>query len=183
MPDSQTARLQPDQRQRLHADFLANEQSYLHMRDSLLSQYRGQWVAIHEGMVIAADTNLLKVTKAAAATGGHPYIALVGAEDTVVFRVRRVAFAYDQTYQPFPLPRVTVTFWNHAETHSKTHGDVIPDTGADLCVLQPGNLLSRQTQVPHDLHAARHPVQAIEMDARHPMVQKLTADIGAHLYA
>jgi hypothetical protein len=30
---------------------------------------------------------------------------------------------------------VTATFWNHAETHSQTHADIIPDTGADLSVL------------------------------------------------
>jgi predicted aspartyl protease len=131
----QTINLTAEEQQRLHADFLANEQSYLQMRDQLLTQYRGQWVAIHQGTVVAADKDLLRVTEEAGAVGGHPYIALVGAEDAVVFRVRRVAFSYDPTYQPFPLPRVTVTFWNHAETHSQTFDDVIPDTGADLCVL------------------------------------------------
>jgi len=117
MPTPLTSQLPPDQRQRLHADFLANEQAYLRMRDSLLKDHPGQWVAIHEGKLIAADSNLLKVNAAAAATDGHPYIARVGAEDAVQFRVRRAMFAYDQTYQPFALPRVTVTFWNHAETH------------------------------------------------------------------
>lgn len=34
----------------------------------------------------------------------------MGAEDAVVFRVRRAVFAYDAAYQPFPLPRVTATF-------------------------------------------------------------------------
>jgi hypothetical protein len=86
---TQTSNLPADQRQRLHADFLANEQAYLRLRDSLLPNYRGQWVAVHQGQVIAADKNLLAVTEAAAATGGHPYIALVGGEDTIQFRVRR----------------------------------------------------------------------------------------------
>jgi predicted aspartyl protease len=132
---TQTSNLPADQRQRLHADFLANEQAYLCMRDSLLPHYRGQWVAVHNGRVLAADVNLLAVTEAAAATGGHPYIALVGAEDSVHFRVRRASFAYNQGYQPFSLPQVTVTFWDHAETHAQTYGDAIPDTGADLSVL------------------------------------------------
>jgi hypothetical protein len=57
----------------------------------------------------------MAVMESAAAAGGHPYIALVGAEDAVVFRVRRAVFGYDATYQPFPLPRVTATFWNHAQ--------------------------------------------------------------------
>lgn len=130
-----TNNLPTDQRQRVHGDFLANEQAYLQMRDSLLSQFRGQWVAVHNGGVIASGANLLAVTEAAAAAGGHPYIALVGAEDAVVFRVRRATFSYDPTYQPFPLPRMTVTFWNHSATHSQSCSDVIPDTGADLSVL------------------------------------------------
>jgi predicted aspartyl protease len=131
----ETANLPGDQRQLLHPDFLANEQSYLQMRDSLLPQYRGQWVAVHSGKVIAAGPNLMAVTESAAAHGGHPYIALVGAEDAVVFRLRRAVFNYDQTYQPFPLPRLTATFWNHSQTHSQQHADVIPDTGADVSVL------------------------------------------------
>jgi hypothetical protein len=136
---SQTSNLPADQRRRLHPDFLANEQAYLRMRDNLLKSYPGQWVAVHQGKVVAAGTNLLKVTEAAAAAAGHPYIALVGQEDAVVFRVRRAVFAYDPSYQPFPLPRLTATFWNHAETHSQTRTDVIPDTGADLSVLPDGD--------------------------------------------
>ena len=45
----QTTNLQQTQQQRLHPDFLANEQAYLHMRDSLIAQHRGQWVAVHGG--------------------------------------------------------------------------------------------------------------------------------------
>jgi predicted aspartyl protease len=77
----------------------------------------------------------MEVMDIASARGGHPYIALVGAEDAAVFRVRRAVFAYDQAYQPFPLPRVSATFWNHAQTHSQQHADVIPDTGADITML------------------------------------------------
>lgn len=135
MLSAQTTNLPLDQRQRLHADFLANEQAYLQMRDGLLPRYAGQWVAVHEGKVLASGGDLLAVTEAAAATLGHPYIALVGAEEKVVFRLRKLAFAYDQAYQPFPLPRVTATYWNHAETHSQAVADAIPDTGADLSVL------------------------------------------------
>lgn len=65
------------------------------MRDSLLRYYAGQWVAVHNGRVIATGNDLLPVTEAAAASGGHPYIAKVGEEDQVVFRVRREEFAYD----------------------------------------------------------------------------------------
>lgn len=131
----ETANLSQKQKQQLHPDFLANEQAYLKMRDSLLAQFRGQWVAVDNGNVLVAGPKLMDVMETAAASGAHPFIALVGAEDDVVFRVRRAVFAYDQAYQPFPLPRVTATFWNHARTHSQQHPDVIPDTGADVSVL------------------------------------------------
>jgi len=132
----QTSNLSQDQKLLLHPDFLANEKAYLHLRDSLLAQYRGQWVAVDGGKVVAAGPKLMEVMdRASAFGGGHAYFALVGAEDAVVFRVRRAVFVYDQTYQPFPLPRITATFWNHAETHSQQHLDVIPDTGADVSVL------------------------------------------------
>jgi hypothetical protein len=91
-----TANLPPEQRQRIHTDFLANEEAYLRMRASLLAQYQGQWVAVTDGKVIAVGPNLLKVSEIAAAHGRHPYIALVGREERAVFRVRRVEFAYDQ---------------------------------------------------------------------------------------
>jgi hypothetical protein len=107
---TQTANLAPDQQQQLHPDFLANEQAYLQMRGSLLRSHPGQWVAIENGQVVAAGDNLLAVTDAAAAHGGHPYIAFVGAEDKVVFRVRRTEFAYDHNYQPTPLPRTPGLF-------------------------------------------------------------------------
>jgi hypothetical protein len=86
---TETRNLPAEQRRQLHADFLANEQAYLRMRDGLLPHYHGQWVAVHQGQVIAADPNLLAVTEVAAATGGHPYIALVGGENRAQFRVRR----------------------------------------------------------------------------------------------
>jgi hypothetical protein len=131
----QTGNLANEQRDRVHPDFVANEQAYLKMRDGLLPLYRGQWVAVHGDRVIAAGQGLMEVMDAAAKSGGHPYIACVGAEDTVVFRVRQVAFNYDKTYRPFALPRITATFWNHAETQSRQHADVIPDTGSDVSVL------------------------------------------------
>lgn len=135
MLQTRTANLPQDQQKRLHADFLADEQAYLQMRDSLLTQYRGQWVAVQGGQVIAAGSSLMAVMEKASTAGGHPYIALVGAEDAAVFRVRRAVFAYDQAYQPFPLPQLSAAFLNHAETHSQVYADVIPDTGADVSVL------------------------------------------------
>src|SRR5258708_36901780 len=95
----ETANLPGDQQQLLHPDFLANEQAYLQMRDSLLGQYRGQWVAVHGGKVIVAGPKLMEVMESASAHGGHPYIALVGAEDAVVLPVRPAGCSYHQGYQ------------------------------------------------------------------------------------
>ena len=89
----QTANLSREQQERLHPDFLANERDYLHLRAGSLTQYRGQWVAIQGGKVIEAGSRLLEVMDRVSTLGGHPYIALVGAEDEVVFRVRRAVFA------------------------------------------------------------------------------------------
>jgi hypothetical protein len=89
----QTTNRAQDQQQRLHPDFLANDQAYLHMRDSLLGPYRGQWLAVPGGKVIAAGPKWMEVMDRASTGGGHPSIALVGAEDAVIFRVRRAVFA------------------------------------------------------------------------------------------
>jgi hypothetical protein len=93
-----TANLTPDQQRRLHRDFVSNERVYLQMRSSLLAQYRGQWVAVDAGNVVAAGPNLMNVMERASTVAQHPYVALVGAEDDVVFRLRPAAFAYDQAY-------------------------------------------------------------------------------------
>jgi hypothetical protein len=92
---TQTNNLPQDQQQRLHLDFVANEQAYLLMREELLAQYRGQWVAVHNGQVLAAGPKLMEVMEGSSRCGGRPYVALVGGEDAVVFRVRRAVFAYD----------------------------------------------------------------------------------------
>ena len=132
---TETVNLPEAQRRRLHADFLANEQAYLQMRDVLLRRYDGQWVAVHGGKVIAAGASVLQVTEEAAVIDGHPYVARVGGEDSTIFRIRRQVYAYDATYQPFPLPRIPVRFSNHAETETASFADVIPDTGADHSLL------------------------------------------------
>lgn len=131
----QTSNLPGEQRQRLHTDFVANEQHYLRMRPALLKQYRGEWIAVHDGQVIAHGENLVTVMEAVGRAGCRAFVALVGREDDVVFRVRRLEFSYDTTYQPFALPRVEVVFANYAQSYAKRYPDVIPDIGADLSVL------------------------------------------------
>jgi Family of unknown function (DUF5678) len=130
-----SSNLRPEERQRLHPDFLENERAYCEMRDQLLARYAGQWVAIHKRQVVSAGTDVFAVMDAAWQTGGHPYIALVGAEDKPVIKIRREEFAYDSGYWPAALPLITVTFLNHQATRSQVFGKVIADTGADVSVL------------------------------------------------
>ena len=131
----QTTNLSAEQQRRLHPGFLANERHYLRMRPQLLEQYQSQWVAIHDGRVIAHSGNPLTVMEAVGRAGCHAFVALVGQENRAVFRVRRREFHYDTTYQPFALPRVEVAFANYARSQVRRYPDVIPDIGADLSVL------------------------------------------------
>jgi predicted aspartyl protease len=121
------------ERAHVHPDFLANEASYWQVRDSLLATYKGKWVAVESGRVVAEATDVLDILERVEAIGGHPYIALVGNEHRK-FTVRR-AFAYDLSYQPFPLPRVPATFAARQGASGTAFDDVILDTGADLTLL------------------------------------------------
>lgn len=145
-----TSNLPLEQQRQLHADFLANEQDYLRLRDQLLTTHFGQWVAIAAGQVIACGSDLLQVIEKAAHHPGHPYMAKVGEEDSFIFRVRREEFVYDAQYRPFALPRCTVTFWNLAETLSRAFDDVIPDTGSDMSILPDADCTALDLQnAPH----------------------------------
>ena len=131
--DKLTDRLPARQRVHVHRDFLANEESYWMVRDSLLSSHTGKWVAVQAGKVIADADDVFDILDRAAVIGGHPYIARVGFEERP-FVIRRT-FAYDAGYQPFPLPRVTATFSRQREGPGVAFDNVIPDTGADLSLL------------------------------------------------
>ena len=130
-----TQNLHSDYRKYLHQDFLDNERDYWKMRDRLMQEYKGQWVAIHNGRIIAHSNDLSDVTDEVGRLGCHAYIARVGEEDEVIFTVRRKEFSYDMNYKPFALPKVEVIFSNYYRTRRQLYPDVIPDTGADLSVL------------------------------------------------
>jgi predicted aspartyl protease len=132
---TQTNNLTAEQRAELPAEFLANERDYLALRERLLQTHRGQWVAVRDGQIVAADHQFLPLMRQVEALGGHPYVARVGAEEETVFKVRRAEFPYDRSYQPFALPRLAATFWDQAGKRCQTFGDVVPDTGADTTVL------------------------------------------------
>ena len=83
------------------------------MRDGLLALYRGQWVAIDQGHVVAGGVQLLDVMTEAATLARHPYVARVGMEEATVFRVRREESTYDMGYHPTALPRSTIKFFGN----------------------------------------------------------------------
>jgi len=134
MQSIQTKSLSEEYKKYLHEDFLANEEYYWRMREKLLDQYQGCWVAIHRGQVVATSKDVWQITETVGNLGCHAYIAKVGEED-IVFKVRRLEFAYDHTYRPFALPQAELTFGNYAGTSARFFSDVIPDTGADLSIL------------------------------------------------
>lgn len=117
--------------QTARAGFEQDGRDYWAMRDTLLAQYFGKWVAVHKGNVIAVSDDMLDVMHAHT-DEGYAYCNLVGLEDKVVVRKRHAEFVYDESYAPIPLPRVSVTLHNSQLGNSASFDDVIPDTGADL---------------------------------------------------
>lgn len=89
MTKIQTRYLPEEQKKRLHSDFIANEQQYWRMRERLLKQYSGKWVAVHQGQVVAVSQDIFDITDQVGKLGSHAYIAKVGEEDKLVFQVRR----------------------------------------------------------------------------------------------
>lgn len=131
----ESANLPPEDQKRLQPEYLANERDYLRMRDGLLQKHQGKWVAIDRAKVVAESDDLMGLLNSPAIETGFPFIACVGEEDQVVFRVRRSVYQYDWKYRPNPIPRITATFMDYSGMTSKTHTDAITDTGADLTLL------------------------------------------------
>lgn len=116
--------------------FDQEERAYWQHRDELLKQYRGKWVAVVGGQVVAAGEQMNKVAAAAfRKTGsGLMYVNLVGRED-IVLRIRQVASGhYDPTYTP-PMPMVIASV-SDLRTTTTTDVNWVVDTGADLTVLR-----------------------------------------------
>ena len=115
--------------------FEQDRQDYWKMRNELLAQHAGKWVALHKGRVVAVGDDPLAIMEQALAEDGYAYTNKVGDEDKLVIRQRRVSFPYDNSYAPTPLPRITAVLHNYSQTRSKTVTDAIPDIGADVSCL------------------------------------------------
>jgi hypothetical protein len=91
--------LPPEIAQQIHPDWRKNEAAYWSMRDQLLSQYQGQWLAFADGAVIAAAPAPLEVFLAVQQSGRLPFVIRVGHEDEPWYRMRRARFAYREVHR------------------------------------------------------------------------------------
>lgn len=89
--------LPPEIARQIHPDWRKNEAAYWAVRDQLLGQYQGQWIAVADGAVVAACKTSLEVFHTPGVLERHPFVICVGREDEP-YRIRRAAFAYDATY-------------------------------------------------------------------------------------
>ena len=126
--------LPPEIAREIHPAWRKNEADYWAARDQLLVQYKGQWVAYADGTVIAFGPNRMEVLVAADPANRHPFVALVGRENEP-FRMRRVHFPYDTTYQGAALPVLQVEYRKVSGQSGLVLDQVIPDTGADRSAL------------------------------------------------
>ncbi len=119
---------------RIHPDWRKNEADYWARRDTLLSQYPGQWIGFANGRVIVSGTSPVEVFHAAQSSEQHPFVTCVGHEHEPN-RMRRTSFSYDATYPNEPLPVTTVEFRTQVGSPGIVLEQVIPDTGADASAL------------------------------------------------
>jgi hypothetical protein len=115
--------------------FEREKQAYWAMREELLKQYLGQWVAVVNGQVVAAGNKMGKVMEEAfrKTSSKVMYVSEVGHEDRVL-RIRQVAAGkYDRNYRP--AAPITPPVSDLVET-VPLDVDFLVDTGADLTVLR-----------------------------------------------
>jgi hypothetical protein len=125
---------------RLPNAFKEDEAFYWSQRNELMKLYRGQWIGVHNGEVLAHGDDLYEVTSQAfQRSNACAYINKVGEEHRLKVKIRRVTFDYDTSYIPFALPRARVVFSNFPRTKRMIREDVIPDTGSDVSCLPVDN--------------------------------------------
>src|SRR5438445_11836908 len=103
-------RLPPEIARQIHPDWRKNETAYWAVRDQVLAQYQGQWIAFADGAVIAAAPTPLEVFLAVQQSGRHPFVIRVGHEDEPWYRIRRASFPDDITYPSAVLRVVSAEF-------------------------------------------------------------------------
>src|SRR2546423_15034592 len=81
----------------VHPEWRKNEAAYWAMRDAIVKDYGGQWVAYSDGAVIAHGPSPVDVLHAGVGPGRHPFVTCLGHEDQPT-PIRRASFAYDAGY-------------------------------------------------------------------------------------
>lgn len=126
--------LPPEVAAQLHPDWRTNEADYWQVRDGLLAEFDGVWVAFADGRIVSSGRSPVEVFRAAQDSGKHPFIVRVGAE-TEACRMRRTSFPYDAAYPGEPLPVISAEFRPAVGVPGTVLDRVIPDTGADASAL------------------------------------------------
>ena len=125
--------LPPEIARQIHPDWRKNEADYWAVRDQLLGQHQGQWIAFADGAVIASSKTSLDVLHTPGVVERHAFVICVGREDEP-YRIRRASFAYDTTYPGQALPMLSAEFRSASGSAGLVLDRVIPDTGADVSV-------------------------------------------------
>ena len=74
--------------------FDADKETYWSMRDELLAKYRGKWIAVHKGRVVAVGDDPVSIMDEAICEDGYAYTNKVGEEEKIIVRKRRRKFNY-----------------------------------------------------------------------------------------
>ena len=117
------------------AKFEAEERAYWQMRDALLAQDRGKWVAVVGGQVVAVGDQMSKVCAEAYRKTGSKvkFVSLVGEED-IEFVIRSAASGRFVTGPRWELPLVDAGV-SDADGDPVYPETFIVDTGADITIL------------------------------------------------
>lgn len=83
--------LPPEIGRQVHPDWRKNETAYWAVRDQLLGQYQGQWIAFADGAVLVAAAAPLDVFLAVHGSNQHPFIIRVGHEGEPWYRIRQAS--------------------------------------------------------------------------------------------
>jgi predicted aspartyl protease len=116
--------------------FEAEQAAYWRMREHLLEEHKGEWVAVVNGQVVstgkdASDVLLEAVRKTGCEVG---FTARVGYEDAVRWIRRVLTGHYDADHHP-PMPVVTTEVGDWSAKHS-TEAEFVVDTGSDGTALR-----------------------------------------------
>jgi hypothetical protein len=99
--------LPPEIAKQVDPSWRKNEAAYWAVRDQLVQQYQGQWIAFADGAILVAAATPLEVFLAIHQSPQRPFVIRVGHENEPWYRIRRTILAYDTAYPSAALPVVS----------------------------------------------------------------------------